>query len=137
MLLPHLLALTLALAPSLASAAIFPKDTLVKMLDPKSFKRVMKKNVCFFASLSLSSADTKPPANKRCRVCRAMVWCKSTLLRVDQGVVMTDVHVCCSIAKTWHPSIAKRHLVFTPWFHSTPLIVMQRTINDCAVSRCV
>jgi len=44
MLLPHFLTLTLALAPSLASAAIFPKDSHVKLLDPKGFKRVMKKN---------------------------------------------------------------------------------------------
>ena len=40
-----LLALTLALTPSLASAALFPKDTLVKMIDAKEFKKVMKENV--------------------------------------------------------------------------------------------
>jgi len=44
MLFPHIFALTLALAPSLASAAIFPKDSHVKMLDAKGFKRAMKKN---------------------------------------------------------------------------------------------
>lgn len=45
MFLPHLLALTLALAPALVSAAIFPPDSLVKMLDAKGFKKVMKENV--------------------------------------------------------------------------------------------
>ncbi|GLB41520.1 putative thioredoxin [Lyophyllum shimeji] len=40
----HIALLALALAPSLASAAIFPKDTLVKMLDPKGFRKVMKQN---------------------------------------------------------------------------------------------
>ncbi|KAG6827186.1 hypothetical protein H0H92_012851 [Tricholoma furcatifolium] len=40
----QLAALVLALAPSLASAAIFPKDSHVKMLDPKGFRQAMKKN---------------------------------------------------------------------------------------------
>ncbi|KAH0583166.1 hypothetical protein H2248_011047 [Termitomyces sp. 'cryptogamus'] len=40
----QLAAIALVLAPSLASAAIFPKDTLVKMIDPKGFKRAMKTN---------------------------------------------------------------------------------------------
>ncbi|KAF5379435.1 hypothetical protein D9615_006511 [Tricholomella constricta] len=40
----HFVAIALVLAPSLASAAIFPKDSLVKMLDPKGFKQVMKQN---------------------------------------------------------------------------------------------
>jgi protein disulfide-isomerase A6 len=44
----QLLALTLALAPSLASAAIFPSNTHVKMLDMKGFKKAMKTNVGFF-----------------------------------------------------------------------------------------
>ncbi|KAF8240236.1 thioredoxin-like protein [Tricholoma matsutake] len=41
----QLLALTLALAPSLTSAAIFPPNTQVKMLDVKGFKKAMKMNV--------------------------------------------------------------------------------------------
>lgn len=43
----QLLALTLALAPSLTSAAIFPPNTQVKMLDVKGFKKAMKMNVRF------------------------------------------------------------------------------------------
>ncbi|KAF8555684.1 thioredoxin-like protein [Imleria badia] len=43
MILHSLTALTLIL-PTLVSAAIFPPDTKVKMLDPKGFKRVMKNN---------------------------------------------------------------------------------------------
>jgi len=35
----------LILLPILASAAIFPPDSKVKVLDPKGFKRVMKSNV--------------------------------------------------------------------------------------------
>jgi len=44
--LSHLLAfiLSLALAPCLTSAAIFPKDTLVKSIDAKSFRKVMREN---------------------------------------------------------------------------------------------
>ncbi|KAF8075257.1 hypothetical protein FPV67DRAFT_1575701 [Lyophyllum atratum] len=36
--------IALALAPSLVSGAIFPKDSLVKMLNPKTFKQAMKTN---------------------------------------------------------------------------------------------
>ncbi|KAG5641875.1 hypothetical protein DXG03_004015 [Asterophora parasitica] len=39
-----IVAIALALVPSLASAAIFPKDSLVKMLDPKGFKQVLKQD---------------------------------------------------------------------------------------------
>lgn len=39
-----LLTLALALTPSLVSAAIFPADSLVKMLDAKSFKKALKAN---------------------------------------------------------------------------------------------
>jgi len=42
--LPQLLALTLALVPSFAAAAIFPPDSLVKMLDAKGFRKAMKEN---------------------------------------------------------------------------------------------
>ncbi|KAG6335992.1 hypothetical protein ID866_3087 [Astraeus odoratus] len=35
----------LLVLPLLVSAAIFPPNTKVKMLDPKGFKRVMKSNV--------------------------------------------------------------------------------------------
>ena len=35
----------ITLTPSLASAALFPKDTLVKQIDAKAFKAAMKENV--------------------------------------------------------------------------------------------
>ncbi|KAI8996492.1 hypothetical protein BD414DRAFT_478207 [Trametes punicea] len=38
------LPLAVALTPSLASAALFPSDTVVKMLDAKDWKKVMKEN---------------------------------------------------------------------------------------------
>lgn len=56
MLLPHLhlLALTLALVPSFVSAAMYPKDSLVKMIDARGFKNALKDNrtsvVAFVAS---------------------------------------------------------------------------------------
>ncbi|THU97674.1 hypothetical protein K435DRAFT_965318, partial [Dendrothele bispora CBS 962.96] len=40
----QLLTLALALTPSLVSAGIFPKDSVVKMLDPKGFKQALKPN---------------------------------------------------------------------------------------------
>jgi protein disulfide-isomerase A6 len=73
----QIFALTLALAPSLASAAIFPKDTHVKMLDAKSFKKAMKKNVSHINVCHWLVLNAKVLGNKRCRVCRAMVWCTS------------------------------------------------------------
>ena len=53
MLLPyfHLLALTLALVPSYVSAAMYPKDSLVKMIDARGFKNAMKENVCVSTEL--------------------------------------------------------------------------------------
>ena len=50
MLSPQLLALGFAMAPSLVSAAIFPPDSLVKMIDAKGFKKAMKTNVGFVDS---------------------------------------------------------------------------------------
>ena len=47
MLLPQLLALTLALAPAFVSAALFPKDSMVKQVDAKGFKKMLKENVRF------------------------------------------------------------------------------------------
>jgi protein disulfide-isomerase A6 len=43
--LPHLLVLTLTLASSLVSAALYPKDSLVKMVDTKGFRNALKENV--------------------------------------------------------------------------------------------
>lgn len=37
--------LAFALAPSLVSAALFPPDSLVKVIDAKGFKKAMKANV--------------------------------------------------------------------------------------------
>lgn len=45
MLLPRLLALTLALAPAIVQAGLFPEDSTVKMLDAKGFRKAMKENV--------------------------------------------------------------------------------------------
>jgi hypothetical protein len=39
------LALAFAIAPSLVSAALFPSDSLVKVIDAKNFKKAMKANV--------------------------------------------------------------------------------------------
>ena len=47
MLLPQLLALTFALAPVFVQAGLFPKDTLVKQIDARGFKKAMKQNVSY------------------------------------------------------------------------------------------
>jgi hypothetical protein len=52
--LPHLLTLALALAPSLASAALYPKDSMVKMIDTRGFRNALKENVCGTTYLTLS-----------------------------------------------------------------------------------
>ncbi|KAI0788886.1 hypothetical protein C8Q75DRAFT_719079 [Abortiporus biennis] len=44
MLVSQWLAVTLAVAPSLVSAALFPKDSLVKHITPKQFKKALKEN---------------------------------------------------------------------------------------------
>ncbi|KAH9066919.1 hypothetical protein EDB87DRAFT_1588962 [Lactarius vividus] len=50
----HLLALTLALVPSFVTAALYPKDSLVKMINTKGFRNALKENrtsvVAFVAS---------------------------------------------------------------------------------------
>lgn len=55
MLLPQLLVLTLAVGPAVVQAALFPKDSLVKMLDAKGFRKMMKQNVRRRACVSRSS----------------------------------------------------------------------------------
>lgn len=45
MLLPRILALTLALAPAVSQAALFAEDSVVKMIGAKQFKKAMKENV--------------------------------------------------------------------------------------------
>ena len=75
MMLPQLLALSLALAPNLVNAAIFPKDTLVKMLDHKGFKQAMKENVRNDTTqLNSTCPDILHPDDLCCCVCCAMVW---------------------------------------------------------------
>ena len=45
MLTRNLLVFSLALIPTLVSAAIFPSNSIVKMLDEKGFRKAMKTNV--------------------------------------------------------------------------------------------
>ena len=44
--LSQLFVLSLAVTPSVVSAALFPEVSLVKMIDHKGFKQAMKQNVC-------------------------------------------------------------------------------------------
>lgn len=77
MLWPQALALTLALVPSLVSAAIFPPNTKVKMLDATSFHKVMKKNVRMRRCVhGLHCTLNKTIGIEHGCVRRAMVWCK-------------------------------------------------------------
>ena len=62
MLLPHLLTLTLALAPVFVQAGLFPKDSLVKMIDARGFKKAMKQNVSprkLFAALRVTELSSR------------------------------------------------------------------------------
>jgi protein disulfide-isomerase A6 len=43
--LSYALTFALALAPSLVSAALFPSNSLVKVIDEKGFKKAMKEQV--------------------------------------------------------------------------------------------
>lgn len=54
MLFTQLLALSLALSPNVVTAALFPENTLVKMIDHKGFKNAMKENVRMLYSPSAS-----------------------------------------------------------------------------------
>lgn len=47
------LLLSLVFVPAFVSAAVFPPDSLVKMLDAKSFKKAMKANVRLSCPYSL------------------------------------------------------------------------------------
>jgi len=44
----RLVVLALSMAPSLVLAGMFPKDSLVKVLNHKTFKKAMKANVSYF-----------------------------------------------------------------------------------------
>ena len=58
MLTPQLFAvLTLVLSPTLVWGALFPKDSLVKMLDAKGFKKAMRENVRDFLCSTGLGAD--------------------------------------------------------------------------------
>ena len=72
----HWFALTLALTPSLASAALFPSNTLVKQIDAKGFKAAMKENVRGTTFLALSGFTYSPnaAANERRGIRSALVW---------------------------------------------------------------
>lgn len=45
MLLPQLFTLLLAVSPAVVQAGLFPKDTLIKQIDARGFKKAMKQNV--------------------------------------------------------------------------------------------
>lgn len=67
----------LALVPSLVSGAIFPLDSHVKMLDPKSFKKALKTNVSRRVGLSreIGVSDSQIENELGC-FCSALVWCE-------------------------------------------------------------
>lgn len=64
MLLTDYFLLSLVLAPSLASAALFPKNSQVKFIDQKGFKKIMKQNVrvLLLCISAVSSNLVVPPA---------------------------------------------------------------------------
>lgn len=81
MLLFHAVAL-LALLPAIVSAAIFPPNSKVKMLDPKGFQRAMRSNVRALESLfTLELIVFIQPEDERCCICRPLVRGKSQSCR--------------------------------------------------------
>lgn len=74
MLSPQILAFAFLLAPSLVSAALFPSDSLVKVIDAKGFKKAMKANVgmvVFLGGMTLIIYL----GNKSCGFRCTLVWC--------------------------------------------------------------
>ena len=74
---------TAMMLPSFAEAGIFYKNSPVKMLDAKSFKKVMRENVRCAVVGSVFSLESSLAnvclggggiANERRGVCRALVW---------------------------------------------------------------
>ena len=74
MLSSQILAFTFALAPSLVSAALFPSDSLVKVIDAKGFKKAMKANVGLVDVLG-GMILTILSGNKYCGFRCTLVWC--------------------------------------------------------------
>ena len=67
----------LLLLPAIVSAAIFPPNTKVKMLDPKGFQRTMRSNVGELEYLfTVELIAFIQPENQRCCICRTLVWGK-------------------------------------------------------------
>ena len=75
MLSPQILAFAFALAPSLVSAALFPPDSLVKVIDAKGFKKAMKANVGLVDSLGGMVLKIIYLGNKHGGFCCTLVWC--------------------------------------------------------------
>lgn len=80
--------ISLLLSPALVNGALFPKNSLVKMIDAKEFRQVMKLNVRHFFFLFVSyqgsiNNETNILANELGRVCRPLVWCAFFVLRID------------------------------------------------------
>lgn len=64
----------LLLLPAIVSAAIFPPNTKVKMLDPKGFQRAMRSNVGDLEyHFTVELIPFVRPENQRCCICRTLV----------------------------------------------------------------
>jgi len=71
-----LLVLFLAMVPSLVYAALFPSNSMVKMLDEKGFRKAMKANVSRVGFLLGQGVLTFGLLANGCGcVCCALVWC--------------------------------------------------------------
>lgn len=134
MLLPPLLAATLALAPALVSAGLFPKDSLVKMIDAKQFKKVMKENVrcvhTHFVVIPYSSSAIL--ANKHRSVRSAMVWGMS-LSMLDMFAPKSNRHL--STVKIWRRNTARLPWDSILWFRPTPLTATSRRTRSYVLIR--
>lgn len=105
MLFSQFLALSVALAPTAVSAALFPKSSQVKNIDAKGFRKAMGENVrltlsvLYFGRLFMFADDFY--RGLHC----ALVWCEFAFpMWLQQNSKLASN----SIVKKWHQSTAKQ-----------------------------
>ena len=95
----QLLVLSLALAPNLVSAALFSRNSQVKMIGHKEFKEAMKQNVFILYSVPPNQLLNKlcfAPDDLGRRVRSALVRSKSGLSRVFHDTAFLTLHPALS-----------------------------------------
>src|SRR6267154_6010716 len=91
----------LVLLPAIVSAAIFPPDTKVRMLDPKSFRRAMQSNVGDLKSLFKNWNLITFIHQRTSVVAFVAPWC-GVSYRILVSFTLTNMHT--STVNEWLPS---------------------------------